>query len=154
MKRGRVRAAAARARLARGTAAVLWLGAVAVYGAVEFRHIAFDSPLDVPPPETEAARQFHQSGENPYVGDAEAVAAGQKLFRQWCVSCHGIKATGGMGPSLVDAQAQYPRTRTQVGLFEAVFGGALGAMQPFGKRIPQDDILKITAYIEQLRSRQ
>lgn len=154
MKRRRVPGAAPRAGLARGVAAALLLAAVGTYAAVEFRHIAFDTPLAVPPPETEAAKKFHQTGENPYVGKAEAVAEGKQLFQQWCVSCHGTGATGGMGPSLVDEQAQYPRTETQVGLFEAVYGGALGAMQPFGQRIPQDDILKITAYIEQLRSQQ
>ena len=154
MQRRRV-PAAARARIARATAAALLAGAVSAYAAVEFRHIVFDTPLDVPEPgadATEAVKQFHQTGKDPYVGDAQAAAEGRKLFQQWCASCHGPKGTGGMGPSLVDDQAQYPRTETHQGLFETIYGGALGAMQPFGQRIAQDDILKIIAYIEQLRS--
>lgn len=155
MERRRV-SPAARARLARAAAAALVVTAAGTYAAVEFKHIVFDTPLKVPLPEdaTAAVKQFHRSGEDPYVGDDQAVAQGQQLFQQWCMSCHGPKATGGMGPSLVDEEALYPDTKTPLGLFETVYGGALGAMQPFGQRIPQDDILKIIAYIEKLRSEQ
>ncbi len=36
-------------------------------------------------------------------------------------------------------------------MFEVVFGGAGGAMQAFGKRMSQDDILKIIAYVRSLK---
>ena len=40
---------------------------------------------------------------------------------------------------------------TDVGLFEAVFGGALGAMQSFRDRMTQDEILRLNAYVRKLR---
>lgn len=137
----------------RGAAVAALLAAGLVSAAVTFRHIVFDTPLDVPsgPDVSEAARQFHATGENPYAGDPEAIAEGERLFQQWCASCHAPDATGNIGPSLVDDEARYPRANTDVGLFEAIYGGALGAMQAFGGRIPQDDILKIVAYINELR---
>lgn len=151
----RLSAGAARVqRVARGAARAVLLAAASAFAAVEFRHIVFDSPLDVPAPgedATEAVRQFHATGENPYDGDADAVAKGKRLFQQWCAACHAPDATGNIGPSLVDEKALYPRTETDVGLFETIYGGALGAMQSFGGRIPQDDILKIIAHINELR---
>ena len=35
--------------------------------------------------------------------DKDPVAAGQKSFRTFCVSCHGTHAEGGIGPNLTDA---------------------------------------------------
>jgi cytochrome c-L len=37
-------------------------------------------------------------------------------------------------------------------MFEIIYGGAAGAMQPFGKRMDQDDILRIMAFVETLRA--
>jgi hypothetical protein len=31
--------------------------------------------------------------------------------------------------------------------FEVIFGGAAGAMQPFSKRMTQDEFLKVIAYL-------
>jgi len=45
----------------------------------------------------------------------------------------------------------YQRTATDVDLFEAVLGGALGAMQSFRDRMIQDDILRLNAYVRSLR---
>lgn len=145
-----------------GMAAVMGLSAAVFVSAadapkVEFRHIVFDTPLDVTPASgekvTEAVRKFHATGKDPYVGDPEAVAEGKKLYAQWCASCHGADATGGMGPSLVSESPVYPRTKTDKGLFEAMYGGAFGAMQPFKGRITQDEMLKIVAYIQELRKK-
>jgi cytochrome c-L len=147
---GPVAAVAALALLALAAGPVSRLGA-----AIEFRHIAFGTPLDVTPKPgeavTEAVRQFHETGENPYAGDAAALADGKRLYETWCQSCHLPDGTGRIGPSLVGPQHIYPRTATDVGLFEAVFGGALGAMQPFRDRMTQDEILRLVAYVRSLR---
>jgi cytochrome c-L len=45
---------------------------------------------------------------------------------------------------------KYPRTDTQKGKFEIVYAGGAGAMQAFGRRIDQDQILKVLAYVETL----
>lgn len=35
--------------------------------------------------------------------DKDPVAAGQKYFKTFCVSCHGVYGEGGIGPNLTDA---------------------------------------------------
>jgi cytochrome c-L len=123
--------------------------------AVAFRHIAFGTALDTTPRPgeavTEAVTRFHETGQNPYVGDAAAVADGKRLYETWCQSCHMPDGSGRIGPSLIGSQHIYERAATDVGLFEAVFGGALGAMQSFRDRLTQDEILRLNAYVRRLR---
>src|SRR5262245_40904565 len=73
--------------------------------AMAFRHIAFGTPLDVAPRPgeavTDAMTRFHQTGENPYVGDAAALADGKRLYETWCQSCHLPDGSGRIGPSLI-----------------------------------------------------
>jgi cytochrome c-L len=59
--------------------------------------------------------------------------------------------SGRIGPSLIGPQHIYERTVTDVGLFETIFGGALGAMQSFRDRMTQDQILRLGAYVQSLR---
>jgi cytochrome c-L len=123
--------------------------------AMIFRHIIDDSPLDVTlrPGEsaTDAVRRFHEAGENPYVGQPEAIAEGKQLYETWCQSCHLPDGSGRIGPSLVDDVYGYPRIKTDVGMFEIVLGGGAGAMQPFRDRLTQDEILKLLAYVRSLK---
>lgn len=153
----------ARRRLNLAGAAVL-AGSLAAVGLslaetpkIQFRHAAFNTPLDVKPhpgePITDAVRQFYETGKDPYVGDPQAVAEGKKLYNQWCASCHMPDGSGGMGASLIADKPLYPRNNTDVGLFETIYGGAAGAMQPFNDRLTQDEILKIVAYIHELRKK-
>jgi mono/diheme cytochrome c family protein len=62
-----------------------------------------------------------------------------------------VDGSGRIGPSLIGAERIHERTATDVGLFEAVFGGSLGAMQSFRDRLTQDEILRIDAYVRSLR---
>jgi cytochrome c-L len=123
--------------------------------AIEFRRALDDSPLAVPLPEgdqlTAAVARFHATGENPYEGDAEAIAAGKRLYARWCQACHLPDATGRIGPNLVDDLYKYPRTATDAGMFEVVYGGAAGAMQSFATRLSQDQILQVIAFVHSLR---
>jgi cytochrome c-L len=144
-----------------GVAAALALvvaGALApgpLAAAVALRHIAFGTPLDATPRSDEvvtpAVARFQETGQNPYVGDAAARLDGKRLYETWCQSCHMPDGSGRIGPSLIGAQHIYERTATDVGLFEAVFGGALGAMQSFRDRMTQDEILRLNAYVRSLR---
>jgi hypothetical protein len=45
------------------------------------------------------------------------------------------------------------RTRftTDKGMFEIIYGGATGAMQGFGNRLTQDQILQVMAYVRSLK---
>jgi cytochrome c-L len=140
------------------TLALVVAGALApgpLAAAVAFRHIAFGTPLDVTPrPDevvTPAVTRFHETGQNPYVGDAAALADGKRLYETWCQSCHMPDGSGRIGPSLIGPQHIHERATTDVGLFEAVFGGALGAMQSFRDRMTQDEILRVSAYVRSLR---
>jgi cytochrome c-L len=124
---------------------------------LEFTHVLDDSPLDVYTPRegeefTQAVEEFHVSGENPYFGDEEAIADGEELFKRNCRACHGVGGRGGMGPPLNDEEVRRERAATHKGMFEIIYGGSAGAMQGFAKRIDQDDILRIMAYIGSLRS--
>jgi cytochrome c-L len=102
---------------------------------------------------TPAVEQFRKAGVNPYNGNAAAIADGKKSYGQWCASCHLTDATGRMGSNLIDTQVTYPRVKTDAGFFEVVYAGATGAMQAFGNRVAQDDILKINAYVNSLKKK-
>lgn len=121
---------------------------------VEFKYVIDNSPLDVTPKPgeqvTAAVQEFKQTGKNPYNGKPDALAEGKRLYDENCASCHMPDGSGGMGAQLNGPTHLYPRVGTDVGLFEVVFGGASGAMQPFSQRLTQDQILKIMAYVRTL----
>jgi cytochrome c-L len=117
-----------------------------------FTHVLTGDPLPHYKPDEEitpAVAEFHCSGENPYSGNAEAIADGQNLFRL-CASCHGLRGEGRIGPRLTDETIKHERVATVHGEFEVVYGGAAGAMQPMGRRFTQDEILRIMAYVDTL----
>jgi len=118
---------------------------------ITFRHVLDGSPLEVSakPGEafSEAVIKFHETGQNPYNVDSEALGEGKDLYTPICQTCHMPDGSGRIGPSLVDRQHQYPQIASDIGLFEVVFGGAGGAMQPFSKRLSQDQSLKVIAYV-------
>jgi cytochrome c-L len=130
--------------------------AMPALAAVEFRNALDDSPLDLTPVKgeeiTDAVKSFYETGEDPYVGNADAIAEGKALYDANCQVCHKPDATGGMGPSLIDDTVISARANTDVGKFEIIHSGASGAMKAFSKRgITQDQILKIIAYIHTLK---
>jgi cytochrome c(L) len=122
-----------------------------------FRHPLTSAALTLNayPNETVTPRvlQFHKSGKNPYSGDKEGIASGRALYDQWCAACHLADGTGRIGSNLTDAQVTHPRVATDVGTFEVVYAGATGAMQAFGNRLTQDEILRLMAFIETLKKR-
>jgi cytochrome c-L len=121
---------------------------------VEFRYAIDNSPLDVAPKPgetlTDAVNEFRKTGENPYNGKTDVIADGKKLYAAFCQSCHLPDGSGRMGASLVGEKHVHERIAKDVGLFEVIFGGAMGAMQPFSKRMTQDEILKVMAYVRTL----
>lgn len=138
------------------------LGLVAVMAipalAIEFRNALDDSPIDLSPSKgetfTDAVKSFHETGKNPYDGNADAIAAGKKLYNDNCQVCHKPDASGGMGPNLIDDVAINTRANTDVGKFEIIHSGASGAMKAFSKRgITQDQILQIIAFIDSLKAK-
>jgi cytochrome c(L) len=126
-------------------------------GAPVFRHALTNQPLalNAYPNETVTAKvlEFQRTGKNPYNGDKDAAAAGRTHYDQWCAACHLADGTGRIGSNLTDAQVTYPRVANDVGMFEVIYGGATGAMQGFGARLTQDEILKMMAFIESLKKK-
>lgn len=123
---------------------------------LDFTHALDDEPLDVLTPRegeefTEAVQEFHVTGENPYSGDEEAIADGQEIYNDTCRACHGAEGAGGMGPALGDDEYRRERAATDKGMFEIIYGGSAGAMQPFHNRLDQDVMLRVMAYIETFR---
>jgi len=123
---------------------------------VAFLNALDDSPLDLSPIKgeeiTDAVKSFRKDGVDPYIGNAEAIAAGKALFDDNCQACHAADATGGMGPSLIDNVYSNTRANTDVGMFEVIHSGASGAMRSFSQRgVTQDQILKLIAYIHSLK---
>jgi cytochrome c-L len=100
---------------------------------------------------TPAIEQFHATGENSYAGDPQAIAAGKQIYQRWCQACHMPDGSGRIGPNLNDAKWQYPRTATARGKFEIIYAGGAGAMQAFGNRLDQDEILKLIAFVDTLQ---
>ncbi len=137
-------------------AAIFLAGTVLASDGVSFLNALDNSPLEfkyrTDQKITEAVQTFHQTGENPYAGDAGAIADGQKVYKKLCQSCHLKDGKGRIGPNLTDDQWKRERTGTEVGRFEIIYGGGAGAMQAFGRRIDQDDILKVMAFIDTLRT--
>jgi hypothetical protein len=54
---------------------------------------------------------------------------------------------------LIDAQVVHPRVPTDIGTFEVIYAGGTGAMQPFGNRLTQEELLKIMAFLDTLKKR-
>jgi cytochrome c-L len=118
---------------------------------VQFRDPLNDQPLEIPQEEVSpAVAAFRESGENQYAGDEQAIADGAALYKRWCQACHLPDGTGRIGPSLVDEQWRYERTGTDVGKFEIIYAGGAGAMQAFGQRVSQDEILRLIAFLDTL----
>jgi cytochrome c-L len=126
----------------------------ATNGGIELLHVLDNRPIELTFRSdqiiTPAVERFHASGENLYKGDAAAIAAGEQLFRRWCRSCHLTDGSGAIGPNLTDDNWRYPRTATDQGKFEIIYAGGAGAMLAFGRRLDQDDILKIIAFVDTL----
>lgn len=121
-----------------------------------FTHVLDDAPLDVRTPRpdesfTPAVEEFHVTGANPYRDDEAAIDDGQAVYARWCQACHLPDGSGRIGPALNDDQVRRERAATDKGEFEIIYGGSAGAMQAFGDRIDQDDILRLMAFTATLR---
>ena len=124
-------------------------------GDIVFLHALDNQPIEFtwrPDQEiTPAVQQFHKNAENAYSGDPAAIEAGEKVYAKLCQACHLKDGTGRIGPSLVGDSPKRTRTGTDRGRFEIIYAGGAGAMQAFGQRLDQDQILQVMAYVEVLR---
>ena len=111
--------------------------------------------------DTPAAKEFMTTGKNPYIGNAEAIAKGKKVFQLYsCTQCHGPEAKGQVGPGLVGPDYRYPKDATNKGMFETVWHGTnggmgakgIGLMDPTDPKngITPDELLKIIAWVRSM----
>lgn len=86
--------------------------------------------------------------QNPYEGQAEAVAAGRKLFRRHCAVCHGAEGRGqGKAPSLHSTIVQ----RVSPGaLFWFLKNGNLREGMPSWSRLPDERLWQLVSYLKTL----
>lgn len=128
--------------------------------AIQFVKTQDGSPLTIKHElfDTPAAKEFLSTGKNPYVGQAEAIAQGKKIFQLYsCTQCHGPEAGGQVGPALTGPNFNYAKDATNKGMFETVWNGTNGGMGAKGKGlmdpadpnngITPDELLKVIAWI-------
>lgn len=87
--------------------------------------------------------------ENPYDSQAGAIAAGAKLFRQNCSSCHGSEATGtDKRPNL---HSDRIRNSTPGELEWLLKNGSMRNGMPSWSRLPEQQRWQIVSYLKSLQ---
>jgi mono/diheme cytochrome c family protein len=87
--------------------------------------------------------------ENPFAGRPEAVAAGAKLFRQNCATCHGNEAVGTKKyPNLHSEQV---RAATPGELEWLLKNGSMKNGMPSWSRLPEQQRWQIVAFLKSLQ---
>lgn len=87
--------------------------------------------------------------ENPFAGRPDAIAAGAKLFRQNCSTCHGGEATGMKNrPSL---HSERVRAATPGELEWLLKNGSMKNGMPSWSRLPEQQRWQIVAFLKSLQ---
>src|SRR4051812_46532252 len=134
--------------------------AMPLQAAQQFVATQDGSPLNISPElfDTPAAKEFLETGKNPYIGNAEAIAKGKKIFGMYsCTQCHGGDAKGLVGPGLLGPTFRYTKDATNKGMFETIWHGTNGGMGAKGiglmdatdpsNGLKPDEVLKVQAWI-------
>jgi cytochrome c oxidase cbb3-type subunit III len=87
--------------------------------------------------------------DNPYGQKPNVLSEGRRLFVWYnCYGCHGGRGGGGMGPSLRDATWLYGHKPEDI--FNSIAEGRPHGMPAWGTKLPEQQIWKITAYIDSM----
>ena len=87
--------------------------------------------------------------QNPFAGEATAVAAGAKLYRQNCASCHGSDASGmDNRPSL---HSERVRAASPGELEWLLKNGSMRNGMPSWSRLPEQQRWQIVSYLKSLQ---
>jgi alcohol dehydrogenase (cytochrome c) len=81
---------------------------------------------------------------NPFAGNQQAIAAGQTLYNQSCVACHGSAGVGDRGPALTSL------TRADGEVFITIRGGVRGTQMPAFSTLSTDQTWQIVSYLRSL----
>lgn len=91
--------------------------------------------------------------ENPFAGDAKALARGREYFTAYnCAGCHGDHGGGGMGPSLRDAQWIYGGADASIA--DSIRAGRAYGMPAWGRMLTDAQVWQLTAYVRSMRTPQ
>ncbi|NBV84132.1 cytochrome c [bacterium] len=82
----------------------------------------------------------------------EGLEMGGILYVNQCATCHGSKATGGVGPALIRPEWRFDRDNVRYIVDKVRNGSPAAGMPAFAGRIRDEDIGKIIAYIEAMNS--
>jgi mono/diheme cytochrome c family protein len=86
---------------------------------------------------------------NPYAGDAQAVAAGHKLFHEHCAECHGTDARGlGHAANLHSAAVQNARPGA---IFWAIRNGRIRRGMPSWSHLPDQELWQLVTFVDSLQ---
>jgi len=78
---------------------------------------------------------------DPYLGQPAAIDAGEQIYREHCIICHG--RAGGRGPDL------FAVTLTDEEFLDTVLHGRPGTVMPaFSTTLSRDDIWKVRAFVK------
>jgi len=85
---------------------------------------------------------------NPFAGDANAIAAGSRLFADHCSKCHGADALGrGKRPSLRTPEVQ---SATEGEIFWILRNGVLRRGMPSWSSLPEASRWQLVTYVKSL----
>ncbi|HYG32489.1 MAG TPA: c-type cytochrome [Methylophilaceae bacterium] len=126
-------------------------------GAQKFVDTRNGQPLKITP-DSEQAKTFVRTGQNPYIGNAEAIKQGQKLYHLYsCGQCHGHQAQGQTASGLTGPRFNHAKSASDKGMFEIIHAGTNGGMSPKGRGLMDpndpnnglsvDEALKVIAWI-------
>jgi len=86
---------------------------------------------------------------NPYEGNAEAIAAGAKLYISYnCVDWHGADGGGAMAPAFIDGRWHFGGSASQV--YESITQGRPDGMPAWGGLLDQHSIWRLVSYVRSL----
>lgn len=80
------------------------------------------------------------------------IELGGMIYVNQCASCHGSKATGGVGPALIRSEWDFEKENVRYIVNWIQKGSENGAMPAFSGRIRDEDIAKVVSYIEAMNA--
>lgn len=88
---------------------------------------------------------------NPFQGQPAAIEQGREIYNQTCTVCHGFDGSAGeIGPAL-GLEGRRFALQSPSEIFGAIKNGIPATGMPPTPDMPDDDIWKVTAYIQALR---
>jgi putative heme-binding domain-containing protein len=88
---------------------------------------------------------------NPFQGQPEAIQQGREIYNERCTVCHGFDGSAGeLGPAL-GLEGRRFALQSPAEIFGAIKNGIPATGMPATPNLSDDDVWKVTAYIQALR---